>query len=82
MVGLDAQEKIKKSNQIKRNHSVPIYEKFNLTVEEASKYFNIGRNKWYELVNEDECKFVLHKGRNILIKRKLFEKYLEQSAYI
>ncbi len=61
---------------------IPISEKFNLTIEEASHYFNIGRDKLYELVNEDGCKYVLHNGRNILIKRKLFEKYLEQNTYI
>ena len=66
----------------KAKHVVPIHEKFNLTIEEASQYFNIGRDKLYELVNEDGCKFVLHNGRNILIKRKPFEKYLEQSLYI
>lgn len=62
--------------------NVPISEKFNLTIEEASEYFNIGRDKLYELVKEDGCKFVIHNGRSILIKRKVFEKYLEQVAYI
>lgn len=76
MVDLGVQE-----NKMKKTY-VPINEKFNLTVEEASQYFNIGRDKLYELVNEDECKFVLHNGRNILIKRKIFEKYLEQNIYI
>lgn len=61
---------------------IPISEKFNLTIEEASKYFNIGRDKLYELVKEEGCNYVLHNGRSILIKRKLFEKYLEQSIYI
>lgn len=61
---------------------VPINEKFNLTVEEASQYFNIGRDKLYELANENGCKFVLRNGRNILIKRMVFEKYLEQISYI
>lgn len=66
----------------KKKCIVPIHEKYNLTIEEASQYFNIGRDKLYELVNEDGCKFVLHNGRNILIKRKTFEKYLEQNLYV
>lgn len=61
---------------------IPIYEKFNLTIEEASQYFNIGRDKLYELTKQNGCKFVLYNGRNILIKRTLLEKYLEQNTYI
>jgi excisionase family DNA binding protein len=65
-----------------KTQQIPIYEKFLLTVEEASQYFNIGRDKMYELAKEEGSKFVLHNGRIILIKRKLFEKYLEQNSYI
>lgn len=62
--------------------ALPINEKFNLTITEASEYFNIGRDKLYELTKEDGCKFVLRNGRSVLIKRKALEKYLEQVAYI
>lgn len=61
---------------------IPISEKCNLTIKEASEYFNIGRDKLYALTKENGCKFVLYNGRNILIKRKQFEKYLEQNTYI
>lgn len=60
---------------------IPIYQKQNLTIEEASAYFNIGRDKLYELAKNNE-KFVLRNGRTILFKRKVFEKYLEQVLYI
>ena len=63
-------------------NNIPINEKFNLTIAEASEYFNIGRDKLYELLREDGCQFVIHNGRNVLIKRKSLEKYLEQVAYI
>ena len=63
-------------------NNIPISEKFNLTITEASEYFNIGRDKLYELAKEDGCKFVIHNGRSILIKRKVLEKHLEQVAYI
>lgn len=69
----------KKENKI---INIPIYEKYNLTIEEASIYFNIGRDKLYKLVKTEGNKFVLHNGRSILIKRKLLEKYLDQNAYI
>lgn len=61
---------------------IPISEKYTLTIEEASKYFNIGRDKLYQIANENGQKFILHNGRNILIKRKMFEKFLEQTSYI
>lgn len=62
--------------------NIPIHEKFNLTIEEACQYFNIGRDKMYELTKTEGNRFALHNGRNILIKRKLLEKYLEQNSYI
>ena len=63
-------------------NKIPINEKYNLTILEASEYFNIGRDKLYELTKEDGCKYVIHNGRNVLIKRQAFEKYLEQVSFI
>ena len=57
---------------------VPIYEKVNLTLEEAAAYFGIGINKIRELSNDERCGFVLYVGTKRLIKRKAFEKFLEQ----
>ena len=38
---------------------VPIWEKANLTLEEAAAYSGIGINKLRDLSNNDNCKFVL-----------------------
>lgn len=56
---------------------VPIWEKSNLTLEEAAAYYGIGVNKLRELTNDDKCKFVLWVGNKRLVKRKMFERYLE-----
>ena len=56
---------------------IPIWEKSNLTLEEAAAYYSIGVNKLRELTNEDNCKYVLWIGNRRLIKRRVFEKYLE-----
>jgi len=56
---------------------IPIWEKVTITLEEASEYSNIGRNKLYELTNSPLCTFVLWNGRKRLIKREEFEKYLK-----
>ena len=55
---------------------VPIWEKSNLTVEEASAYFGIGVNKLREMSNDENCPFVLWNGSKRLFKRKALEKYL------
>lgn len=61
---------------------VRLSEKFNLTVSEAIIYFNIGRDKLYELAKENGNDYTLHNGKTILFKRKQLEKYLEKRSYI
>ena len=61
---------------------VPIWEKSNLTLEEASKYFGIGINKLRDLTNDENCKFVLWGGSKRLIKRKKLEEYLSKTYSI
>ena len=59
---------------------VPIWEKYALTIDEASAYFGIGTGKIRELTNDNDCNFVLWVGNKRLIKKQLFEKYLS-AAY-
>ena len=61
---------------------VPIWEKTNLTLEEAAAYSGIGINKLREITNNDRCEFVLWVGTKRLIKRKTFEEYLERQYSI
>lgn len=61
---------------------VPIWEKSNLTVEEASAYFGIGVNKLREMSNDENCPFVLWNGSKRLFKRKALEKYLKTAFSI
>lgn len=57
--------------------NIPVWEKVNLTLEEAAAYFNIGQNKIREITSSKECeKYALFVGNKRLIKRKPFEKYL------
>ena len=57
---------------------IPLWEKANLTLKEASVYFGIGQNKLRELTNSDSCPYVIWCGNKRLIKRKLFLEYLEK----
>ena len=61
---------------------VPIWEKSNLSLEEAAAYSGIGINKLRELTNEKDCRFVLWVGNKRLIKRRLFDQYIEQEYSI
>ncbi len=58
-------------------YQIPIEKKANLTLNEAAAYFNIGKDKLRELSNEPNCRFVLFVGERRLIKRRLFEEYLD-----
>jgi len=56
---------------------LPWWQKYTLTLNEASEYFGIGYKKLKAFVeaHSDE-RFVLWNGNRIMIKRELFEKYM------
>lgn len=58
--------------------NIPLSEKLNLTLKEASQYSGIGLNRLRE-ISEDNKELVLFIGRKRLIKRKALERYLEKS---
>ena len=60
------------------NADVPIWEKYTLTIEEASKYFRIGENKLRKLAEENPTAgWIFLNGNRIQIKRKQFEKIID-----
>ena len=60
------------------NTDVPIWEKYTLTIEEASKYFRIGEKKLRKLAEENlDADWVIVNGNRIQIKRKKFEKIID-----
>ena len=62
---------------------IPIWQRSNLTLEEAAAYFNIGINKLRQMTETKECeRFVLWVGTRRLIKRKAFEAYLQNEFSI
>lgn len=62
--------------------AVPIYRKQNLTLKEAAEYSNIGINRLTSLINQPNCNFVLCVGNKRLIKREMFDKFIEQATII
>ena len=64
---------------------VPVWERFLLTVKEASDYFNIGENIMHRIANDymdSDYKFVVQNGSRTMINRKKFESFLDQSTAI
>lgn len=61
---------------------VSIWEKSNLTLEEAAAYSGIGINKLRTLSDEEDCNFVLWVGSKRLIKRRAFDRFIESAFSI
>ena len=61
---------------------VPVWEKSNLTLEEAAVYSGIGIHKLRELSDKEDCEFVLWIGTKRLLKRRKLDEYIERSYSI
>ena len=61
---------------------IPVWEKYTLTIEEASRYFTIGQNKLRRLVEENRHgDWYVMNGNRILIKKKQFEKFKQKPEF-
>ena len=62
---------------------IPIWEKYALTVKETAEYYNIAETKLRDfLLEHREESYVLKGGARLLVKRKLFEAFLDQNSII
>ena len=57
---------------------IPIWEKSNLTLEEAAAYSGIGINKLRKLTESEQCSYVLWNGTKRLIKRRKLDEYMDR----
>ena len=69
-------------NKEQKAQVVPLWKKMNLTMEEASVYSGIGLNTIRDLTNNPNCDFVLWVGTHRLLKRKMFEQFIERTNAI
>lgn len=58
---------------------VPIWQKSNLTIEEAAAYSGIGMNKLRQLTDDEGCQFVLWVGSKRLVKRQKLDEYTSKA---
>lgn len=60
------------------NTDIPIWEKYTLTIQEASAYFRIGEKKLRRLAEENpDAGWLIMNGNRVQIKRKQFEKIID-----
>lgn len=57
---------------------IPVWEKSNLTLEEAAAYSGIGINKLRKMSDKEDCPFVLWIGSKRLVKRRRLDEYVDQ----
>ena len=58
---------------------IPFWQRYTMSVEEASQYFRIGENKLRRIISENkDADFLLLNGNRPQIKRILFEKYIDR----
>ena len=61
----------------------PIWRKYALTVQEAAIYFGIGEKRIRQIIKHYPYEsFILEVGSHVMIKRVLFEKYLDDTNSI
>lgn len=60
-------------------YEIPIWEKSNLTLEEAAAYSGIGINKLRKLTDDEHSELVLWVGTKRLIKRRLLDELTDKS---
>lgn len=62
---------------------IPFWERYTLTISEASQYFRIGENKLRKIVNENkDADFVIWNGTRPQIKRTKFEHFIDRCNLI
>ena len=61
-----------------KKYYVPIWKKSNLTIEEAVAYSGIGRDKLRDMTSKEDCPFVLWIGNKRMIKRRVFDSYIDK----
>jgi len=62
---------------------VPLWEKYTLSVDEAALYFGIGQNRLRSIVaSNPSADYIVTVGAKTLIKRKVFERYIDEATAI
>lgn len=58
---------------------VPLWHRSTLTLEEATAYSGLGRNKLIELSDDPNCDFIIWTGRKRLFKRRKLDEFIDNA---
>ncbi len=62
---------------------IPVWQRYTLTIEEAARYYHIGEGKLRSIVAEHQTEdFYLAIGNRVLLKRVLFEGFLNAATVL
>lgn len=66
-----------------QKETIPVWERYVLTITEASDYYHIGENK-LRMIAEEHIKeeFIIMNGNRILFKRQKFEEFLDHATVV
>ena len=63
--------------------TIPAWERYTLSIEEAAAYFRIGENKLRKIVSENkDADYLLWNGNRPQIKRKKFEQLIDRLSVV
>lgn len=64
-------------------NEINYWEKYTLTIREAAEYFHIGEKRMRQIVDENpRADFIIMNGNRAMIKRKNFERFIDESSYL
>ena len=69
-------------NSITENNTT-VWNRYVLTIVEAAEYYHIGEKKLRSIVDEHpKADFIIMNGNRVLLKKKQFEKFLDDASYV
>lgn len=68
------------TEELQEEVSVPLGEKYLLTIKEAAIYFNIGQKKMRRIAEDYIGELAIFCGNRYLIKRKKFEDFIDKTS--
>lgn len=72
-----------KENGYSTTLNIPPWERYTLTIQEAAEYYHIGIKKLYHMAAENpNADYIVMVGNKVLLKRKLFEEFLNDATCI
>jgi hypothetical protein len=71
------------NKETRAKFEVPLWERYSLTINEASCYLHIGDRKLREIIEDDpNAPYLIRVGQRLMIKRKHFEQFLDGQAAV